>query len=242
MYIDKYSGFVVSRDGFILVTNELRPTTLNGYIKYSPVVSTSPYLHYFPITRDVNTIVKLDTLHNKINLIDILINNTKQKLQRKLSISKKSKTEHLLKVLTEQLLSTLLEILKFQVDNNKFEEEYLGMNNKGEIFQYTISFDKKDDTKCERFALTQCLPIGEGSEWVISHDSAIADGIEAALRSTKTKEELLILLQKTGFINEGVWLTPKEYLINNNIAALIKNGTKQNDDELLAILTSKEFQ
>lgn len=246
MFIDKISGFVICRDGHILVTNENKTFKLSGYVQYSAASTTTSYLHYFPIAPIIlNRIVTLDTLYLRIKILTRNINIFNKLIQSKLERSKLNKTKQLIESLTklkEDYISDLMNLhsKSNEVENTTANEEIaLAMDENGIIKLCSMKFIKHDTDGIVCIIKEQKMPVDVDSQWVISHRDDITNDIEAAMRSTKTKEELLVLLRKIGYIKEGVWITPKEYFNNNNIVGIMNNIHAQSDKEMDTFILNK---
>lgn len=71
------------------------------------------------------------------------------------------------------------------------------------------------------------LPSKGNSRWIYCCDSEKTAVLEAAMMATASKEELLDVLRKTRAITGGKWVTLKQFIVENDIAAMI--GKKYND-------------
>jgi hypothetical protein len=229
MYNEIKYGFVVSRGGFILVTNTLRPHALSGYIKIGPQATTSSYVHYFPISHSVANAVNLDRLYLGVVKLNSIIQQQKKILENKSkrNSNQKPTLDYIARCIVDRdkLAAKVLSLFSSgkcsSDDEVPREEENLAINLTGGVGLAFATYEKDESEGCKRISTSELLPMSEDSEWVISHSRSLVEDIEAAMRSTQTKEQLLWLLQKTGHIKEGTWVTPEQYIAENNIKVLM---------------------
>lgn len=230
MFNDRKEGFVISRDGYILATNEVATYSLSGYVKLGAEAVTSHRFHYFPMSLVTLNIVKLDSLELEIAKLSSIIKNQTEVILKtpKVKRNPKPTLDYIASVtkLRSEMSSLLLKFYTSSLTSCQDDnvEKHIAINERGSIGVVEVVYEKDDESGCKRIASAEMLPTVEGTEWVISRSSKIAEKAEAALRSTKTKEELLRLLQKINLIKEGTWLTPEQYMDKHNILGFMKKA------------------
>lgn len=230
MLNDRKEGFVISRDGYILATNEVSTYSLSGYVKLGAEAVTSHRLHYFPMSLASLNIVKLDSLDLEIAKLSSIIKHQTEVVLKtpKVKRNPKPTVDYIASVtkLRSEKSSTLMNYYSSTTTSCQDDdvEKHIAISERGTIAVIEVLYEKDNETGCKRICSSEVLPTVEGIEWVVSRSSKKTEMAEAALRSTKTKEELLCLLQKINLIKEGIWLTPEQYMDRHNIRALMKKA------------------
>lgn len=236
MIVDEKFGFVICRDGHILVTDELRSSFFKGYTKYGVQARTTCFRHYFPISTSVERLVYYDQLYSYSAKLNQYIKLSEDALKRHIGEKRRKTIESMIRKLTKLHASWVLEILEgYQAslrkdidDENIASDRFLGIDDDGEIIEGIVRYKCRetngvtDSRNCDRTIDFSIKPVGPGSEWAVAYNSEHCRILETAMRSTDTKEELLMLLRKIGAISVGEWITPKDYLKKYNIPAEVK--------------------
>lgn len=257
MIVDDKFGFVICRDGHILVTDELRSSYFKGYTKYGVQAVTSCFRHYFPICQNVERLVYYDQYYSYSRKVNTYINLSEDALKRRIGDKRRKTITSMISKLTKLQASWVLDILegyqaglKRDIESETFaSDRFIGIDDDGEIIEGVVRYrcgetnGVTDARKCDRTIDFSIKAVGPGSEWAVAYNSEHCRILETAMRSTETKEELLMLLRKIGAISVGEWITPKDYLKKYNIAEEVKAADKRDQhhvDKLIFAVKEKK--
>lgn len=220
-------GFVMSRNGFILVTNELRTVTFSGYLKYGSEYLTTPDIHFFPLANNIDMLVNCELRFATAEQIYKYISHLHVSISRKRSEATKKPVTRLINALTLQYKE-----MHNRLTSNKIENKFIGIKKDGRLIEGVITYNSVESDDKEMLTLNRTIrindmPMGVGSEWVVCYDADNTSMLEAAMRSTNTNEELLALLRKTGAINVGRWVTLSDYVKEANVYENMKKITQK---------------
>lgn len=212
----------MSRDGYILAPDEIE-TVLGTYMKLGARGLCSPEAYYFPIGVNSDIVTYRVRNYYRLNRLAVFVKIVTDKLMKARS---KREIERLNKVLervrfSADELSVRMKILDSPSDifarltgEGQIEAGVIDYKHSGMVIYGVPDIDIT--VRYER------LHVGLGTEWVCTLKQEDADSLQAAMRSTSTKEELLSLLISTGALKSGEWLTIDEFAKKKKLAETFK--------------------
>jgi hypothetical protein len=223
MIFDVKPQFVLSRDGYILYQEET-VTPFESYVKVGPsVLSYDSHYHfvmnasYDILMRRLRAVTELNFIMESAKLLSTQISQLKSGRLRK---------HH------EAVLHGLKRQFDFIIDKYKITSEvtdrFASIASDGAIYTGYIAYSV-DEININGISHVNAnrsfseLFVEEGTEWVLCTNNEDSTKLEAAMRSTQTKEELLLLLRKLGAIGAGEWIKPREFYLRNEVSKHSKN-------------------
>lgn len=234
MIFDNTPPFVMSRNGLILATNELQ-TVYGSYMSLGPRGLCSNSAYYFPVSNSIDyTMIRIRNYMRIRSLADMV-----RLISVKIDKAKSRKTIDKYHAIIERIKICCLIICDTMDIDSEPTDLFTRLTVGGLIQAGTIKYKRNGPTYFgvpdigveESFNV---LPIGIGTEWVSAIHCEYSIQLEAAMRSTSTNEELLMLLRKTGAIKVGEWLTVKQFMQRNKIIDLFRTI----DEELMKDIES----
>lgn len=214
MIFEQQAGFLIHRHGQILYSEQFKTFDHSGHIRYGYDYLNTACTFFFALDTGIDAVINTVNTHTKahlywesiISLIEIRDKTKSEKIKRlteqKLVYVKEKYKQlafNLLKVPSYEKLAflmdtdTFLRVGRMLISSDK-DVELEGIN--------PVVLEYKFDT----------LPISTLSEWIITKDIVHEECLHAAMMSTDTNEELLILLRKMGVIKVGKWRTHAELI------------------------------
>lgn len=207
MIFDIAPTFVMSRDGYILATDEVY-TSFGTYQRLGPRGLCSRDAYYFPIGSNIDSTMIRVRNYLRLNYLS----ETVRVIGEELNDNPKYTFD---KVLTN--IGTAADAIMDMMTIDKSPIDFFTrLTNRGHVEIGTMEYSYIG-TKIygvpdiDVTVKTNILPLGIGTEWLACISQEHSINLEAAMRSTSTKEELLLLLRKIGAIKLGEWLTIEEF-------------------------------
>lgn len=214
--------FLISRDGYILSTDEIE-TVLGTYMKIGPRGMSMPDAYYFPIGTNSDIVTyRLRNYHRLCRLSSFvkIIGDNLTKTRSKREIERMNKVIARVKTCANDIAARMkveecpTDLFAKLTDQGQIEAGMIEYKTNGNVI-YGVP-DVEITVKYER------LHVGLGTEWVCTLKQEDADSLQAAMRATVTKEQLLDLLISCGAIKSGEWLTIDEFANKKNLREVFK--------------------
>lgn len=240
MIFETLPGFVISRDGYILASEDLRTVNFDSYLRPGVSAICSDLFFYFPISNRFDRLVERNLLYASCELWWDKIKEAELILKSKRSVESKRKAKLLLNAYISRYKTDFDDLTR-----TTYIDTFVALTLSDRLIEGRSEYIAEESADMfglktiKHSVIFNDLPLCKGTDWVIANDPTHSRYLETALRSTSSKEELLALLRKCGAIKVGKWYTKADFIYKHEFYGNIEHAILNKRATLEALISKR---